>query len=926
MHIFSAYGQNLNYTEPLSRYGKNIPTEITGLSRDRQGFVWFSTRVGIYAFNGNKANFEPSLGNQEYLGVMQSNTDEMLFFQKGKVVSFHPVFKTIRTAAMQDFANIEDKSILFEKGFGDTIYAIQGGNCGVFIHSKNSFRWIKTYHSSGLFAIEYDQNIAYLVEVRHANATHRFKLLFTLENSHSHVFSSNSIALNNFEELNFNALPVNRTLLFSSKTLKDLRPTVQNSLLGTFLWYDSIDVLVNPLDQKLRAVLLDNWGYKWILTNSQLYISYPRRVNFSLLFPHKSTRDFVPLADGNKLAGINDQVVLMGPNNEVIQSFKFRLYGLCVYTLDSIFLTSDDQFCGWYNVKKRELTKIQPPNSKIQFFHGAIQMGNGRLFVFGSEFQQYNVATGIFSKVKMGNSMELGMLRTGFKYSDSEVVLGGNQGLYLYNIHSQTMTQISKEFITHATIFQGNKIIAGTLSHGVKIYLKTGKEDQAISKWPFRDASSNVYNVLSFKNDIWAGTGNGLARFNVVDGKYKIYYERSGTGNVEYNSPGAREINDSTLWFAGLNGISEIHPKDLNFVGRAQKAFISSIRYFNKEWLVVKAVQRNNGNIVYKMPAGSNDFEFEAGIEDFVHKAYYEIRYQFGSDSSDWISAEPYQAVRISNLGVGTYKLTIKLIDLRTGNLAGNRVVTIYIEPFWYQTFGFKIILTMLILAFLVALFIWNGNRIKEKARRENELLKAEMKALAAQIDPHFLANLMSSAQLRLLQGTQSEALEILAEYGTLMRNKYESGQHEYTTVQAEADLLKNYLAVAGVVLGAGFQPQIHIALGKNLQDCVMPAGIVQPVVENAINHGWKKGNTEHKKLLISFIKTNHQLEITIQDNGGGVDTDTLKKRKSSLNNIEKRLALMSKMYHSQNYLQILSENRETTVKIIIDCEKNEAA
>lgn len=917
------FGQALRFTEPLSRFCENLPVEITGICRDSYGQVWFSSRLGIYRFDGNHANLELGLEERDYLGIISFSSKELILLQEQKLTLFNIETKMKSTLDLKFPGFLNATSLIMEKGYGDTVYVLNENHCAVVQCKQGQLKHCGILKSNYFYCLEYDKTETFLSEIVAGKQLKRVKKISEiLEHTQGHIISTTRYVDIQNETDQFEYMPIGRSIHYNLSTIKNIAEIQNSDLLGSFLWFDTSDILVNPIQQKLKLVFSDAFGYKWILTNSQLYINYPAKLHFRHLFDRKPTRDFIDLGNGEKICGVDNQLVWLGSKNDVKKSFPFRVYGMFKYNADSIFLTSDDQYCGWFNAQSGALTKIDKHNTKNDFFyHGAVKLAPGKLLVFGTDFVVLDVASGLYSPLKASSKFKMGVLRTAIQVNKNIFVFGGNSGLYTFNYQKNNFQKLASDFVTHVTLFNKNKIVFGTLGNGVKMVDTNGRSTVFLNSWPFKNGANNIYNVLVYNHEIWAGTSNGLVRYNLKNGEHVLYSPQNGTGNVEYNSPGAHVVQDTMLWFSGLNGISIVSPVDKNVNSNVQKIFFSEFRYFNKAWENANIEMKNNGEFVVRIPAGISDFEFAIGLQDFVNKENYELEYNIENLNKDWYSSKTYQNIRISNLGHGTHIIYLRLIDLSTGKEVARRKCFVIIKAFWYQTILAKVVFILLVLSLLVFLFFWNGNRIKSKAASENALLKAEMKALSAQIDPHFLANLMSSAQLRILQGTQSEAVDILSEYAQLMRKKFESGEHEFTTVLQEAELIGQYLDVASVVFGASLSAEVRVELDEQRQECVMPADLIQPLVENAIKHAWKKKDIDNKELLVVFARKKGKLEISVQDNGSGFDPSSNEMRKSSIRNIEKRLLLLSKMYHTTNQL-IFEQNPEyNIVKVIIDCE-----
>ncbi len=222
------------------------------------------------------------------------------------------------------------------------------------------------------------------------------------------------------------------------------------------------------------------------------------------------------------------------------------------------------------------------------------------------------------------------------------------------------------------------------------------------------------------------------------------------------------------------------------------------------------------------------------------------------------------------------------------------------------------------ILIFLLGTSIIYNNRQKlknqrllsEKDKKINEVhfkqkvSELEMKALRAQINPHFLFNCMNSINLMILENNNENASKYLAKFSKLIRLILENAEHPTVSLKKETELLESYIQLEKL----RFKGKInyHIAIDETIDadDTYLPSMILQPFVENAILHGImhkEKDEAGVVKILIKEDK-NAMLYCIIEDNGVGrekaaqlLDKSVLKSKSMGMKITEDRLRLLSK-------------------------------
>lgn len=156
--------------------------------------------------------------------------------------------------------------------------------------------------------------------------------------------------------------------------------------------------------------------------------------------------------------------------------------------------------------------------------------------------------------------------------------------------------------------------------------------------------------------------------------------------------------------------------------------------------------------------------------------------------------------------------------------------------------------------------------------KKESQKRKAELMALQAQINPHFLSNLLNTA--RLLAGAQNaENLESLLTSIIQLLHGSMGKDEELITVRKELDYLRNYLNIQEYRYYQKFK--VTFTLEKEILDCKLPKFLLQPILENAIIHGIgpKKGQGE---IEVKGYLYGDKLFITITDDGIGMAQATI--------------------------------------------------
>lgn len=205
------------------------------------------------------------------------------------------------------------------------------------------------------------------------------------------------------------------------------------------------------------------------------------------------------------------------------------------------------------------------------------------------------------------------------------------------------------------------------------------------------------------------------------------------------------------------------------------------------------------------------------------------------------------------------------------------------------------------------------------------KLQKTEMKALQAQINPHFLYNSLSIINWKALEADNEEISRITLALSTYYRTSLNKGE----TMTIAANEIRNidaYLQIQLIMHDNSFQVIKEIQ-EDTLSYCV-PKLILQPLVENAIEHGLDVSEKEEKWLKISACKEKDALIMAVEDNGMGMSEEqaksiiTYRSKGYGVRNVNDRITLL---YGEEYHLRVKSRQGEgCRIEIVIPVNKEE--
>jgi len=153
----------------------------------------------------------------------------------------------------------------------------------------------------------------------------------------------------------------------------------------------------------------------------------------------------------------------------------------------------------------------------------------------------------------------------------------------------------------------------------------------------------------------------------------------------------------------------------------------------------------------------------------------------------------------------------------------------------------------------------------------KRELTELEMKALQAQINPHFIFNCMNSINEMILNKDNKNASKYLTKFSKLIRMILENAEETEVSLKNELELLEAYIQLETLRFQGNVAYNIKVLGDLDTENVYLPPMVLQPFVENAIWHGLRhRQDIDGGKISVSIEQQENQLVCHIEDNGIG--------------------------------------------------------
>ena len=181
-------------------------------------------------------------------------------------------------------------------------------------------------------------------------------------------------------------------------------------------------------------------------------------------------------------------------------------------------------------------------------------------------------------------------------------------------------------------------------------------------------------------------------------------------------------------------------------------------------------------------------------------------------------------------------------------------------------------------------------------------------------MNPHFIFNSLSSIQNFVLNKDTEKANEYLTKFGELTRSILEASKEPFIAIEKELETLKNYVALESL----RFSKQINLAVKLDQEidgsfDQIPPL-FIQPLLENAIKHGFK--NKDSGTITLTLEKEKSQVHLSVEDDGEGITDEITNHKSYALDIIRERLKATAKKFKFSTDLKIESKAGEKGFRV----------
>ncbi|MEO5682116.1 MAG: histidine kinase [Chitinophagaceae bacterium] len=373
----------------------------------------------------------------------------------------------------------------------------------------------------------------------------------------------------------------------------------------------------------------------------------------------------------------------------------------------------------------------------------------------------------------------------------------------------------------------------------------------------------------------WVSCSNGLVvlkQHAPADNSWDVYPIGKEQNLQMVNPPTMAADNAGNVWLASMNGIVKVDTRKLMLKKITPVVVIEKVLLNMRETDWQQITDSSYGYLQLpvspRLHYAQNTLGFEFSGVSIYNADYFEYSYQLQPLDKTWSMASSSNFIALARLSAGNYVFKVKTRGRGTA-WSEPAIFNFSISPPFWDSWLFRILLIALAAAIVISLYFNRIRKIQRKAEIQNQLRELEMKALKAQMNPHFIYNALNSIQSLIADEKRTEAINYIGTFSRLLRHVLEYTENNVISLEKELQTLRLYIQLESLRLNINLVHSISTADDMICENEKLPPLILQPFVENALWHGLSRKEGE-KKLHIAVSQNNGYLVCVIEDNGIG--------------------------------------------------------
>ncbi len=390
---------------------------------------------------------------------------------------------------------------------------------------------------------------------------------------------------------------------------------------------------------------------------------------------------------------------------------------------------------------------------------------------------------------------------------------------------------------------------------------------------------SNVVYSMEYDNSgrLWISTNAGIAVYDANKNSFRNFDINDGLQANEFNTSASYKDSDGTLYFGGINGVSFFKPESLYEIKSRPEVFITAIRLFNKDLKTDSVPER-----IKKLDLWYNENFLSFDFTAINYSQSEKNRYAWIMEGleKNWNYGGSRHYTSYTDLKPGKYILKIKAAG--PDGTWSDKITSLHINinpPFW-NALWFYVSCTVLLAAIIYSLFRYRINQLKKLIAVRTKISQDLHDEIGATLSGISMYTHLAKEQIRAVHLSEVEkSLDVMQQSAGEMVNKLND---IVWLINPQKDSLKKLLEkleeyAASIATAKNMKVRINIPQHVNEVKLSMETRRnIYLLYKEAINNAVKYSGAS--LLELNVYSFDHSIELTLEDNGRGFNSDTVKK------------------------------------------------
>ncbi len=417
------------------------------------------------------------------------------------------------------------------------------------------------------------------------------------------------------------------------------------------------------------------------------------------------------------------------------------------------------------------------------------------------------------------------------------------------------------------------------------------------------------------QNNIWASSNQGVYRLIPSAEEKPTVHHYSTTQGLPTNETFAVYADQQTAYIATNSGLALLGNYD---TCSNNKNIANPPLYFTHFKVNKKDYSPQHGKLIGSFTYQENNIDI--GFVCLSYQSKQQINYHYRTIKNGDLQAATWQNTtqlqrEFPLLPPAHYQFEVKATDI-DGTESNIASLSFIIDPPWWQQNWFRASVLIAMLCLLWVAYQLRIRYVRNQEQARNEFAALRLQALQSQMNPHFMNNALNAIQLFIAHEDSFSANEYLAKFADLNRLYLEASRRRFVPLAEELQLLETYLELEHLRFPNRFKHHIDVSPQLVSEMLLFPAMLLQPLAENAINHGILYLKNKEGCLKISIFKQNDDIVCLIDDNGVGRKASNEIKAKRKKNYPSRGMQIIEELQKNINMLNILEIDTAITDKI----------